>query len=224
MTEAEWLASNNINVMLASLINPSQRKIRLFACACVRQIWHLLTDDRSRNAVQVAERYADDAATNSERIEAANAAYVAYANAANVAYAATNVAYAAYATAYAAADATTAARAAATAAYADVNGTYVAANATNATNAAVQASLLREIFGNPFRPSIIDPAWWQWDDGCIANMVLSAYKEECWDTLPIIADALEDAGCTSQPLLEHLRTPGCHVKGCWAVDALVGRI
>jgi hypothetical protein len=69
MTEAEWLQSDDPVTMLRLVGTPSSaqgnppfvsdRKLRLFACACVRQVWHLLTDERSRKAVEVAERYAD---------------------------------------------------------------------------------------------------------------------------------------------------------------------
>jgi hypothetical protein len=60
MTEAEWLAGDN-PAPLWEFVSPkiSQRKLRLFACACCRRIWHLLADERSRWAVEVAERLAD---------------------------------------------------------------------------------------------------------------------------------------------------------------------
>lgn len=77
MLEAEWLASDDPQAMLASFRREwdkgesycalSDRKLRLFACACARQVWHLLTDDRSRKAVEVAERYADGLAGEDER-------------------------------------------------------------------------------------------------------------------------------------------------------------
>lgn len=87
---------------------------------------------------------------------------------------------------------------------------------------ALQADLLRDLFGNPFRPVTIDPAWLQANDGTVAKLVQVIYEERCFDDLPILADALLDAGCQNEGLLEHCRAPGEHVKGCWAVDALLG--
>jgi hypothetical protein len=47
--------------------------------------------------------------------------------------------------------------------------------------------------------------------------------ERAFDRLPILADALEDAGCTDADLLNHCRGPGLHVMGCWVVDMLLGK-
>jgi hypothetical protein len=86
-----------------------------------------------------------------------------------------------------------------------------------------EANLLREITGNPFRPVAVDPAWRTWRDGTILRIAQTIYDEEHWAHLPILADALEDAGCTSDELLRHLREPSGHVRGCWALDLLLGR-
>jgi hypothetical protein len=88
---------------------------------------------------------------------------------------------------------------------------------------ATQAALLRCVFGNPFRPVTADPAWRTWDGGTIPRLARAAYEDRAFDRLPVLADALEEAGCTDDGLLGHLRGPGPHVRGCWALDLLTGR-
>jgi hypothetical protein len=83
-----------------------------------------------------------------------------------------------------------------------------------------QCHLLRDIFGNPFRPVCVDSAW-------LASTVLSLatgiYQERAFDRMPILADALQDAGCDNEDILNHCRQPGEHVRGCWVVDLLLGK-
>jgi hypothetical protein len=93
-----------------------------------------------------------------------------------------------------------------------------------------QVRLLRDVFGNPFRPpSPIDPAWLAWNDGAVARLALAAYEERQLPSalldparLAVLADALEEAGCSDAGLLGHLRGEGPHVRGCWAVDQILG--
>src|SRR5262249_53955080 len=93
-----------------------------------------------------------------------------------------------------------------------------------------QVALIRCVFGNPFRPHAIDPAWLTRNDGTVKQLAQAAYEERDLPSghldvtrLGVLADALEEAGCTSADLLEHLRGPGPHVRGCWAVDLLSDR-
>jgi hypothetical protein len=86
-----------------------------------------------------------------------------------------------------------------------------------------QADLLRCIFGNPFRPGTVSPAWLTWSDGTIPKLAAAIYEEHAFDRLPVLADALEDTGCTDPDLLAHCRAPGPHARGCWAVDLLLGK-
>jgi hypothetical protein len=88
---------------------------------------------------------------------------------------------------------------------------------------AEQARLLRCIFGNPFRPMQADGAWLRWNDATIVKIAEAIYEERCFGDLPILADALEDAGCDNADLLAHCREPGEHVRGCWVVDLLLGK-
>jgi hypothetical protein len=86
-----------------------------------------------------------------------------------------------------------------------------------------QSTLLRCIFGNPFRPAALDPAWLRRNDGTAAKLAQAVYEERRFADLPILADALEEAGCTDAAILAHCREPGDHVRGCWVVDLLLGK-
>jgi hypothetical protein len=88
----------------------------------------------------------------------------------------------------------------------------------------VQAQLLRCVIANPFRPiPVVSPAWLTWHDGCVARMAQLIYDERRFDELPILADALEEAGCDNADILNHCRRPGEHVRGCWVVDLLLNK-
>lgn len=83
-----------------------------------------------------------------------------------------------------------------------------------------QVVLAREIFGNPFRPVAFDPTWRTADTlGIAARM----YESRDFAAMPILADALEEAGCTNADVLLHCREPGVHVRGCWVVDLVLGK-
>jgi hypothetical protein len=86
-----------------------------------------------------------------------------------------------------------------------------------------QTDLLREVMGNPFRPVVAYPRWLDWERGLVRHLAQTAYDGRAFDRLPILGDALEDAGCDSAELLAHLRGGGPHVPGCWALDALLGK-
>jgi hypothetical protein len=86
---------------------------------------------------------------------------------------------------------------------------------------ATECNLLRDIFGNPFRPVAFDPAW-RTSDGLL--LARGIYEERAFDRMPILADALQDAGCNSDDILNHLRDPQvAHVRGCWALDSVLGK-
>ena len=87
----------------------------------------------------------------------------------------------------------------------------------------VAVSILRCIFGNPFKPVTAPPSWLAWNGGTVLNMAKVIYAERRFNDLPILADALEEAGCTDEAVLEHCRSGGEHVRGCWVVDLLLGK-
>jgi len=78
----------------------------------------------------------------------------------------------------------------------------------------------RDIFGNPLRPAAFDPRWRTADAVGLARAI---YEDRAFDRLPLLADALMDAGCDSEDILAHCRGDGPHVRGCWVVDLVLGK-
>jgi hypothetical protein len=233
MTEAEWFGCTDPGPRLEFLrTRASERKLRLFACACCRRVWHLLTDERSRRAVEVMERYADGAADYEDVhlavIGAESVAETLTATAVSAAEeAAVSAAIAALNTTIpgAARDADYCAANVASAVYHDATaGRARSAADARAAERVGQVRLLSEIFGNPFRPPpSLPPYLLAWNDGTVPRLARAIYDERAFDRLPILADALEDAGCHHAEILNHCRGPKAHVRGCWVVDLLLGR-
>jgi hypothetical protein len=229
MTEAEWLACTESSRVLDLLIGKgSERKFRLFACACVRRAWHLLADERSRRAVETAERYADGLETEASLRAARDAAYEVATWPMREGRRTTSLA--AQAAAFAAWNA-------ADRAY-NVRGFSVAASASwnaaaalspdplgeNGAERAFQYRLLSDVLGNFGCPlPRLNPVWLVWEAGTVPKLAAAIYEERAFDRLSILADALEEAGCDAAELLAHLRGPGPHVRGCWALDLLLRR-
>ena len=243
MTEAEWLAYTDPQKMLEFLRGKvSDRKLRLFACACCRRIWPLLVDGVSRKAVEVGERFADGLATEDERYSAYQAADDVWAmigdafddmimepdNEWALAITAAGVPW------FAAAEAADAAiapvedtldklaayiPASKAAGWAEATGDQPDAQAEVVEQAA-QANLVREIVGNPFRPVAVSPA--SLTPG-VVELARTIYDERAFDRLTELADALQQAGCTYSDILAHCHQPGEHVRGCWVVDLLLGK-
>jgi len=93
--------------------------------------------------------------------------------------------------------------------------------ATDRTQEAhAQSDLLRELFGNPFRPVTCDPSWLTSD---VLAMAQGIFDEKAFDRMPILHDALMDAGCANADVLDHCRQGGEHVRGCWVIDLLLGK-
>jgi hypothetical protein len=91
-----------------------------------------------------------------------------------------------------------------------------------ACEAGAVADIYREVLGNPFRPVVCDPAWPQWRGGAVVVLAQELYDSRAFSKAPLWADALEDAGCTDPAILDHLRGPGPHARGCCAVDLILG--
>ena len=83
-----------------------------------------------------------------------------------------------------------------------------------------QVPLVQDVFGNPFRPAALDRAWLT---STVVALARGIYAERAFDRLPILADALMDAGCDDDDILNHCRGDDPHMRGCWVVDRLLGR-
>jgi hypothetical protein len=210
----------------------SERKQRLFICACCR---HLRTAraQHDRAVIEVAERCADgevggrDLAkarrvhSNSRRdyygrdnIEFAVSAAVSAGPGLPAGAVALSLLEAAYWTGPAGYD------------RANIEARYAAREAERAR----QATTVRCVFGNPFHPVEVEPGWRAWHGGAVVNLATAVYEERELPSghldaarLAVLADMLEEAGCSDAQLLDHLRGPGPHVRGCFAVDALLGK-
>jgi hypothetical protein len=249
MTEAKWdTCADPIPMLrcLPSCPRLTPRTARLFAAALCRRIWGHISDGRSRRSVEVAERHADSLASDAELAEAAQAAGSAKDEAA-VARAAPweSTTYAAWRAAYdprlrmtnapehlTVLEALHGVSAAAAFAVDPPEQIPVESFSPGAmVERAAQAELMRDLFGSPFRtPPDIDPNWLAWDGGTVRRLAESAYLERPLPSgaldparLGVLADALEDAGCANGDILSHLRGPGPHVRGCWALDLILGK-
>jgi hypothetical protein len=83
-----------------------------------------------------------------------------------------------------------------------------------------QCDVLRDLLGTPFQV-VVDAPWLAWHGGLIASMATTMYQERAFDQMPILGDALEEAGCTNATILNHCRQPANHVRGCWVLDLLL---
>jgi hypothetical protein len=222
MTEAEWMECEDPEKMLEFLRwKSSDRKLRLLACACCHTIARLLTDDRICRTIQIAEQFADGLATTKDRRAAkyrAEAVGQEYAD---------DPEYRAY---YWAADAAKCTAADSIQGYVryvgyEVDQALALANSEAANQEkSCRVVHLHDIFGNPFRflpplPAVV----LAWNDGTVVRLAKGIYDDRRFEDLPILADALEEAGCREQSVLDHLRSPGPHVRGCWPLDLILGR-
>jgi hypothetical protein len=222
MTEVEWLACTDPKPMLefhSTSDTLSERKARLFSVACCRQIWLLIEDQRYRETVGEKEARADqlsppassliDADSRPEAVGITlSQLAVRFAMAALLEDRWLNVP--------------------AMCARAASEGGIILSRMN--PEKIIQCCLLRCIFGNPFRPVSLNPAVLTWNDATVVRLAQTAYDEREMPAgtldngrLKVLADALEEAGSTGADILNHLREPGPHVRGCWAVDLLLGK-
>jgi hypothetical protein len=224
MTEAEWLECTDLQKMVDFLVARNQgsaRKCQLFLCACVRRIWHLLTEEHLRFAVELAEQRADGLITD-QHIEDAWLAWID----AGLPFRGSDAEVAALAATGCSVkwDFEDAHQHAVCAATGVQPHQIDAGDPAVAVELKAQNHLLRCIMGTPFRPQpIIDPSVLAWSDRAIPRLAQAIYDERAFDRLPILADAFEDAGCTNADILNHCRSASPHARGCWCVDAVLGK-
>ncbi len=199
MTEEEWLTGTDPEPMLELLkARVSDRKLRLFACECIRIYREIMGPglDFPLERIELCERYADGLATHEEWWTVTRERDHFYPWKQNDAWleATRAVEVAAWAT--------------------DDNGQ------PSGDAKPKMMSYLRDIFGNPFRLVTFDPAW---RTSTAVGVAEAIYADRTFDNLPVLADALQDAGCDHPDILTHLRDPGPHVRGCWALDLVLGK-
>jgi hypothetical protein len=229
MTEAEWLAATDARPMLAIVKGRKhERKLRLFAVACCRRVGPPYPDVEAEKALAVAELFADGLAPKAQRGSAYRSALsgsrFSHYYFSPVAAALSKAAFEAASRASEAA----ANRVARTgvehlpepATTAEIHEHAAMRRAERAKERNAQTALLRCLFGNPFRPVATDPAW---RTSTVVSLAGGTYANRAFDRMPILADALMDAGCVEEVILGHCRGPGPHVRGCWVVDAVLGK-
>jgi hypothetical protein len=210
MTARKWDVCRDPDKMLMILGGQvSARKLRLFGCACCRRVPHLLADERRLRAFDVAERFADGRA----KARQLRAALKVMEDTRSPDYG-PNATWAAWYCCRPLVDAGSVHR--------NIS-LEIPFGRRRTAEVAAQAALVREVFGNPLRPLALDPAWLAWHDGLVASAARRMYETRDFSEMPVLADMLEDAGCTDPHVLAHCRGPGPHVHGCFLIDALLGQ-
>jgi hypothetical protein len=228
------LAQTSEHLPLSS--RASRRTLRLFAVACCRGIWQFLDAGASREAVELAEQIADQPFADQRARPRRDELY----RARNGARAAANRATGGRRDArYAAARALGVSLSMVDAGMVSFCAIRAAGRLTperpggaEAAGRLRQAGYLRCIFGPlPFRAApVIDSSWLAWGGGTVPRLAEGVYEGRSLPAgtfdaarLTVLADALEDAGCNDSELLGHLRSGGIHVRGCWALDLVLGK-
>jgi hypothetical protein len=217
MNKSDWIAESDVGRML-KFVRPrvSERKLRLFSCGCFRPVWKSLTLKPVRAAVETAERFADGLATEQELEGAHQKGVASFTNSLH-----RNLEKILLESGYAI----------------KYHRLAVAANVAHPGPFQVKmleglgqdsdellrntsATTLRCVAGNPFRRVAFDPRWRTAD---VLGLGRAIYDDRAFDRLPLLADALMDAGCDHDDILAHCRSDGPHVRGCWVVDLVLGK-
>ncbi|WP_020476417.1 hypothetical protein [Zavarzinella formosa] len=216
MTEAEWLSNNDVIKLLAHLNRPpDDRKLRLYAIACCRDVWDHLTEPASRDGIEWAERFADG-------LDSRDAEYTRLEKA-------SMEVFAKYYREWSATPP-------------DEVGWRGLNDLTEAVHLAwavmnferakpYQSDLRRheqlitsrhvyEVFVNPFRPVTFLA---EWRTSTVLALAQQMYDSRDFSAMPLLAEALQNSGCEDEAVLTHCRGLGPHVRGCWVVDLILGK-
>jgi hypothetical protein len=202
MTEAQWMQGDDPRKMMRHLLRhpslrPTARKAILLGAALARMVWRRTDWDIVRRLVECREKMADEVVRFDQ--------YHAIAHEIN-----------------AGGDAPEDPAIALTHTFPALSVIEATLRVPDVTPGSVCA-VVRELFGNCFRRPGINPLWLQFGDGAVMKLAQGVYAEGAFDRLPVVADALEEAGCDDAALLGHCRSGDRHYRGCWAVDALLGK-
>jgi len=213
MTEQEWLECVEPKKMLKFVRGKlSERRRRLLAVAFCGRVVHLFWDESLNSAIEVAERHADGKASDTELAVVREEMSRAYMDAEDDS---DEVVYGAL---WAAADFDHEEEVEDDDFTVNVATHVGFASEEPDKEPSVQCDLIRDIVGNPYRVSpAVSSSCWRANGGTANTLAQTIYEERAFDRLPILADALEDAGCDNGDLLDHLRQPAQHVLGCWAL-------
>jgi hypothetical protein len=237
MTEQEWLECDDLHALIVSHRDQvGERRYRLYECACCRQILDLTSSEPIRRAMEICEAYADGR-TDAHQLNSAHEQTVRVVEQlqqlgeSHIEFDAVSAVERALALgekcAFGDIDPIPASVITARCAliYHRLNKRRMEGSPANEQamvdeGVRVFSTLFHDIFGNPFRPVTLDPRWLS---STVLDLARTIYDERLWGRMPILADALMDAGCDSEEILNHCRGPGPHVRGCWVVDLLLGK-
>lgn len=220
MTEYEWRSCDNPATLLDAMsASANPRKLRLFALACYRHNSDMFAiDNRFDETAGIADRMADGVVAEEHRHSAEDAAIAAFDehefdeldDYLNVPARLVRRDF----------DLRDAGYVAETLAGHGGRESDLSFDGLEAELVFDHLCFARDILGHPSRPSAIEPAW---VTPTVVGLAEGIYAERAFDRLPILADALQDAGCEHVDILSHCRGPGPHVRGCWVVDLLLGK-
>ena len=210
MTETEWGAATDPAFMLESVKGKtSDRKLRLYAVACGRLVSHGWYYSEAEAAFYLSEMYAD-CRVDGDALRTGREQAIADANQvlADWDRGKRDTIWAAI--------------------HSAENSIEIAPDYTIGYVRAILGPIpdwmlcrfADDIFGNPFRPVAVDPDWLT---STVVALARGIYDDRAFDRMPILADALQDAGCDNDDVLTHCRGDGPHVRGCWVVDLLLGK-